>query len=272
MRDPYPRRIVCLTEESTELLYLLGEQDRIVGVSGFSVRPAGVRKQKPTVSTFTDARLDTIRELAPDLIIGFSDIQASIAQELVAAGFTVWINNHRSVQGIFDMMGQLGALVGKSAAALNLVAGVERQIACIQAEVAQWPQRPRVYFEEWYDPLITGIQWVSELVELAGGIEVFPEHSRQPLAKNRIIADPAQVITRNPDILLASWCGKMFKKNRVLARPGWEQIEAIRRDEVYDIPSSIILQPGPAAVMEGLPLLHDIFCRWVKKQQAPKSG
>jgi iron complex transport system substrate-binding protein len=268
MGDPYPRRIVCLSDESTELLYLLGEQHRIVGVSGFTVRPAGVRKQKPIVSTFTDACLGTIGELEPDLVIGFSDVQAGIAQKLVAAGFTVWINNHRSVQGILDMMVQLGALVGKAAQALELVADAGQQIARIQAEVAQWPQRPLVYTEEWYEPLITGIQWVSELVELAGGVEAFPEYSRQPLAKDRVIADPAWVVARNPDILLASWCGKMFKKRRVLARPGWEQIKAIRCDEVYEIPSSIILQPGPASVMEGLPMLHEIFRNWVQKQQA----
>lgn len=262
--DFYPERIVCLTEESTELLYLLGEEDRIVGVSGFTVRPAGVRKVKPTISTFLDARIDAIKELKPDLVIGFSDLQASIAKELIEEGITVWINNHRSVSEIMKMMVQLGAMVGKAPEAIALVQQIQQQISDIQHTVDQWPRKPSVYFEEWYDPLISGIQWVSELLELAGGVDIFPEHSRESLAKNRIIEDASEIIARNPDLILASWCGKMFKKDRMLARPGWEQISAVQTDDLHEIPSSIILQPGPAALMEGLPILHDRFQHWVR--------
>lgn len=263
--DFYPQRIVCLTEETTELLYLLGEQDRIVGVSGFTVRPKGVRKEKPTVSTFLDAKIDEIVALRPDLVIGFSDLQATIAKELIEAGITVWVNNHRSVREIMKMMVQLGTLVGKGKEAFALVQQVQAQIEEFQHISAQWPQKPKVYFEEWYDPLISGIQWVGELIEMAGGINVYAANSLQSLAKDRIIADHTDVIAKNPDIILASWCGKMFKKERMLSRPGWDQIKAIQNDEVYEIVSPIILQPGPAALMEGLPIMHDIFQQWAEK-------
>ncbi|MEM7372726.1 MAG: cobalamin-binding protein [Bacteroidota bacterium] len=262
--DFYPERIVCLTEESTELLYLLGEEDRIVGVSGFTVRPAGVRKVKPTISTFLDARIDKIKELNPDLVIGFSDLQATIAKELIEEGITVWINNHRSVQDILKMMVQLGTLVGRGSEVLNLVRQIQATIEQVQQAVNQWPRKPQAYFEEWYDPLISGIQWVSELIELAGGQDIFPEHRGASLAKNRIIEDPQEVVARNPDVILASWCGKMFKKDRMLARPHWSSIAAIQTDEVYEVPSDIILQPGPAALMEGLPILHKHFQNWVE--------
>ena len=266
MTDPYPRRIVCLTEETTETLYLLGEQDRIVGISGFTMRPRRARKEKPKVSTFLDAKFEEILDLRPDLVIGFSDIQADIAKELIQRGVTVWINNHRSVQGILDMIVQLGALVGKTEAALALVAQVEAEIDRIQTVTAQWPARPTVYFEEWFDPLITGIQWVSELIELAGGRNVFPERGRESLAKNRILADPALVIEKNPDIILASWCGKMFKKDKLVGRPGWSAITAVWRDDIHEIKSEIILQPGPAAVTDGLAILHRIFREWAARQ------
>lgn len=262
----YPQRIVCLTEETTELLYLLGEQDRIVGVSGFTVRPKGVRKEKPTVSTFLDAKIDEIVALKPDLVIGFSDLQANIAKELIEAGITVWVNNHRSVEEIMKMMVQLGTLVGKGQEAFALVQQVQAQIEEFQQISALWPQKPRVYFEEWYDPLISGIQWVGELIEMAGGINVYAANSQQSLAKDRIIADHTEVIAKNPDIILASWCGKMFKKKRMLSRPGWDQIQAIQDDEVYEIVSPIILQPGPAALIEGLPIMHEYFKNWVEKR------
>jgi iron complex transport system substrate-binding protein len=260
--DFYPQRIVCLTEETTETLYLLGEQHRIVGISGFTVRPPQARKEKPKVSTFLDAKTEEILDLQPDLVIGFSDIQAGIAKTLIEQGITVWVNNHRSVQGILKMMVQLGALVGKQETALQLVAQIQADIGRITSEVALWRDRPKVYFEEWYDPLISGIRWVSEIVELAGGIDIFPEYSRESLAKNRIIAGPQEVVKRNPDILLASWCGKMFKKEKVLQRPGWSSITAVQGDDLYEIKSAVILQPGPAALMEGLPLVHGIFKKW----------
>ena len=260
--DYSPSRIICLTEENTELLYLLGEEDRIVGVSGFTRRPARARKEKPTVSTFLDAKKVEILDLKPDLVIGFSDIQADIAKELIAQGITVWVNNHRSVQEIFNMMVQLGTLVDKKSAAIAMVNEIKSNITSISDEFNNWPRRPKVYFEEWFDPLISGIQWVSEIVQLAGGIDVFPEFGKESLAKNRILADPNKVIDRNPDIILASWCGKMVKKNKIIERPGWDQISAIRNNEIFEIKSEIILQPGPAALMDGLPLIHEIFKIW----------
>ncbi|UJH67672.1 cobalamin-binding protein [Allomuricauda sp. SCSIO 65647] len=263
--DYGPKRIVCLTEETTETLYLLGEESRIVGVSGFTVRPKRARKEKPKVSTFVDANIDEILALRPDLVIGFSDIQATIAKELIKRGVTVWINNHRSVQGILEMMVQLGALVDKREQAMHLVQKIETNIRQIGQSTSDWNKKPKVYFEEWYDPLITGIQWVSELIELAGGNDVFPENRRASLAKDRIIEDKNELVRRNPDIILASWCGKMFKKQKMLQRPNWQNITAVRRDDVFEIKSEIILQPGPAALMEGLPLLHQLFSKWIAK-------
>ena len=266
MKDYYPKRIICLTEETTETLYLLGEQDRIVGISGFTVRPPQARKEKPKVSTFLDAKTDEIKALKPDLVIGFSDIQANIARELVAEGIPVWINNHRSVDETLAMMVQLGALVGKGPEALSLVKDIRKNMETIRSKSTVWPLRPRVYFEEWYDPLISGIQWVSELIEFAGGINVFPEKGNMSLAKDRIIADPQTVIDENPDIILASWCGKMFKPDRLKARPGWDQIRAVQENELHEIKSPVILQPGPAALTEGLKQMHGIFADWVEKQ------
>lgn len=265
LADYYPQRIICLTEETTETLYLLGAQDRIVGISGFTVRPPQARKEKPKVSTFLEAKIEEILDLKPDLVIGFSDIQADIARDLIKQGITVWVNNYRSVAGILKMIIQLGTLVGKNQAAHDLVRKIEGQIAEIQAEIQHWDQRPKVYFEEWFDPLISGIQWVSELVEIAGGEEIFPEYSRESLAKNRILKDPDLVIRRNPDIMLASWCGKMVKEKKIRAREGWSKIAALQHNEIHEIKSAIILQPGPAALLDGLPILHQIFKDWRAK-------
>jgi len=258
----YPERIICLTEETTETLYLLGEQDRIVGISGFTVRPKKARKEKPKVSTFLDAKTDEILDLKPDLVIGFSDIQANIAKELIAQGITVWVNNHRSVQGILKMMVQLGALVGQQPKALELVKNIENDIAQIKAATNHWKVKPKVYFEEWFDPLISGIRWVSEIVEIAGGEDLFPEFAKNSLAKDRIIANHSEIIKRNPDVILASWCGKMFKKPKLLAREGWANINAVKTDAIFEIKSELILQPGPAALMEALPQIHQIFKEW----------
>lgn len=263
IKDYYPQRIVCLTDETTETLYLLGEEERIVGISGFTTRPERVCKEKPKVSAFLDANLDEIMELQPDLVIGFSDIQAELASKLIKNGLTVWINNHRSVAGIMKMMLQLGSLVGKTSEAMSLVAQVEQQILAIKTNTSSWKKRPRVYFEEWYDPLITGIEWVSEIIRLAGGEDVFPEFFGKPMAKQRIIANPATVIERNPDIMLASWCGKMMKREKIVTRTGWQNIKAIENDDIYEIKSDIILQPGPAALLEGLPNIHRIFEGWL---------
>jgi iron complex transport system substrate-binding protein len=259
--DFLPKRIVCLTEETVETLYLLGEQDRIVGISGFVVRPQGVRKEKPIVSTFTDANVDKILELQPDLVIGFSDIQADIARQLVAKGISVWINNYRTVDGIFNMIVQLGNLVGKGEKAFGLIQQLKSGIQHIQQALPDTTM-PKVYFEEWFDPLISGIGWVSEIIELAGGNDIYKEHQTASLAKDRIIKDPNDIVERNPDIILASWCGKGFKKDKLVSRTNWNRINAVKNDFVFEIKSSIILQPGPAAVTEGITQIAAIIQNW----------
>jgi iron complex transport system substrate-binding protein len=265
--DFFPKRIICLTEETVETLYLLGEQDRIVGVSGFAVRPPQVRKQKPIVSTFTDADVVKIMALKPDLVIGFSDIQAGIAKELIANGITVWINNYRSVEGIFNMIGQLGSLVGKTAEATALIGQFKKDIDNICDAACKKHDKPKVYFEEWFDPLISGICWVSELIELAGGDDIYKEKQNASLAKDRIIADNNEVVERNPDIIIASWCGKKFKKEKLVTRSNWNKINAVKNDLVFEIKSAIILQPGPAAVTEGIKGIADIIDAWHSSQK-----
>lgn len=268
--DYFPQRIICLTEEPTETLYLLGEQHRIIGISGFTVRPAQARKEKPKVSAFTSANIEKIIAMKPDLVIGFSDIQADIAKELIAKGITVWISNHRSVEEIYSFMVQLGSMVGKQEAALQLVNQFRLNIAkrC-KANQAQ-KIKPKVYFEEWYDPIITGIRWVSELIGLAGGIDIFPEHQSASLAKDRVIADANEIAKRNPDIIIGSWCGKKFKKEQVVARENWNKINAVKNDYVFEIKSSIILQPGPAAVTEGAEQLAAIIEQWHARKDRGK--
>ena len=261
-----PQRIVCLTEEPTETLYLLGEQDRIVGISGFTVRPPQARKEKPKVSAFTSAKIDKIVELKPDLVIGFSDLQADIAADLIRAGIAVHIFNHRNVAGIFDMIELIGAMVGAQSKAEQLCVALRQGLARIEQSAARLPRRPRVYFEEWDEPLISGIGWVSELTQLAGGEECFPELARESSAKHRIIADPAEVIRRAPDIVIGSWCGKKFQPERVRARAGWDAIPAVRDGHLYEIKSPNILQPGPAALTDGVQELHAIVQRWAEAQ------
>lgn len=257
-----PRRIVCLTEEPTEVLYALGEQDRIVGISGFTVRPPQARKEKPKVSAFTSAKIDEILKLEPDFVVGFSDIQADIAAELVRRGVEVWISNHRSIDGIVDYVRRLGALVGCGARADAYADGLRRGLDAIEAEAATLPRRPRVYFEEWDEPIITGIRWVAELVRIAGGDDVFPELSIEPLARARILASGDPVIDRAPDIILGSWCGKKFRPERVAARPGWHVIPAVRDGELHEIKSPLILQPGPAALTDGVAAIAAIVRKW----------
>jgi len=257
-----PRRIVCLTEETTETLYLLGEQHRIVGISGFTVRPPQARKEKPKVSAFTSAKIDKILALEPDLVLGFSDLQADIARDLIRAGVAVHVFNQRSIAGIFDMIRALGALVGANGRTANLIATLRDGLARIEQSAARLPRRPRVYFEEWDDPLITGIGWVSELITLAGGEECFPELAGRPLARERILADPAEVVRRAPDIIIGSWCGKKFQPARVWARPGWRTIPAVRDGQIHEVKSCDILQPGPAALTDGVRQLHAIIARW----------
>jgi iron complex transport system substrate-binding protein len=266
-RSMYAERIVCLTEETTETLYLLGEEDRIVGISGFTVRPPRARREKPKVSAFTSAKIDAIVALKPDLVLGFSDLQADIAAQLIRAGIDVFVFNQRSVAGILKMIRQVGALVGAHERTEHLVAQLEANIAQAQAQAATFGRRPRVYFEEWYDPLISGIGWVSELIAIAGGDDVYPELAAESHAKNRIIADPAGVIARAPDIILGSWCGRKFRPGHVIARPGWEAIPAVRDGQVFEIRSPLILQPGPAALSDGLFALQKVFAAWARRAQ-----
>ncbi|WP_199096754.1 cobalamin-binding protein [Dyella sp. ASV21] len=267
-RDGYPSRIVCLTEEPTEVLYALGEERRIVGISGFTVRPPRARKEKPKVSAFTSAKIDEILKLEPDFVIGFSDIQADIARELIKAGVEVWISNHRSVEGILAYVRRLGAMVGAADKAEAYAQSLERQLADVQAAAAQFTRRPRVYFEEWDEPLITGIRWVAELVRIAGGDDVFPAMAGESLAKHRILADAGEVVAQAPDIILGSWCGKRFRPERVASREGWGAIPAVRNGDLYEIKSPIILQPGPAALSDGLAAIHAIFAAWEQRQRA----
>jgi iron complex transport system substrate-binding protein len=260
----FPERIVCLTEETTETLYLLGEDWRIVGISGFTVRPPRARKEKPKVSAFTSAKIGRIVELRPDLVLGFSDLQADIAAELVRAGIEVHVFNHRSVAEIFRMIRTLGGMIGCEAKTASLCERLEGGLDEIRRSAAALPRRPRVYFEEWDEPQISGIRWVSELVELAGGIDCFPELARESLGKNRIIADPLEVPRRAPDLILGSWCGKKFRPEHVAARPGWQDVPAVRSGAMHEVKSSIILQPGPAALTEGVRAVHAHVRRWAE--------
>jgi iron complex transport system substrate-binding protein len=263
--DPFPRRIVCLTEETTEWLYLLGEEDRIVGISGFTVRPPRARKEKPRVSAFTSAKIDRIVDLRPDLVLGFSDLQADIAAELVRRGIDVHVFNQRSVRQILAMMVQLGALVGAGEKALDWVADWRRRAEDLRRTLPPARERPRVYFEEWDDPMISGIRWVSELVELAGGFDCFPELAREGLGKNRIIAEPMTVVSRRPDLIIGSWCGKKFRPEKVAARAGWETIPAVQEGAIHEVKSALILQPGPAALTDGLDELSRLVRGWHDK-------
>lgn len=266
MTDYYPKRIVCLTEETTEMLYILGEQDRIVGISGFTVRPPQARKEKPKVSAFTSAKIDKILELKPDLVLGFSDLQADIAADLIRHGINVHIFNQRSVDEILGMILTLGAMVGRQDKAQIWVDEIEQKIVSIKKQVAERKFRPNVYFEEWFDPIITGIQWVSELIVIAGGDECFPELSGESLAKNRIVANHLDVARRQPDIIIGSWCGRKFRAEHVLSREGWSDVPAVKNQQIFEIKSANILQPGPAALTDGLDQLKNIIDNWYSSQ------
>jgi iron complex transport system substrate-binding protein len=257
--DGYPRRIVCLTEETTETLYLLGEGARVVGISGYTVRPPEAR-EKPKVSAFINARFDKIEALRPDLILAFSDLQADIAAELIRRGYAVVTFNQRSIDQILQMIRVVGALVGRAERGEALAESLARGLDGIRAQAARLPKRPRVFFEEWDDPLISGICWVDELVEIAGGEPLFPELRRQALAKHRIVS-PDDVAARDPEVIIASWCGKAMKKRTIVERPGWQGVSAVRNDHVYEIKSTYILQPGPASLTEGVARLHEHIAR-----------
>lgn len=256
-----PSRIVCLTEETVETLYLLGEEARIVGVSGYAVRPPRVRKEKPRVAAFISADVPKILALAPDLVLAFSDLQADIVAELIRANVAVHAFNQRDVAGILAMIRTLGALVAASAKADALAAGLGARVDAQRQRAARLPRRPRVYFEEWDEPMIAGIRWVSELVEAAGGIDVFPELSRRKNAKDRIVTRE-DVIAARPDIVIGSWCGKKFAPAKVAARPGFDRLPAVATGWLREVKSTLILQPGPAALTDGLDALGRIVAAW----------
>jgi iron complex transport system substrate-binding protein len=262
MPATYPQRIVCLTEEPTEVLYALGQEDRIVGISGFTVRPRRARFEKPRVSAFTSAKIDQIMALQPDLAIGFSDMQADIAQALIRQGVEVWISNHRSVDAIYGYVRRLGAMVGVSAAADAYARQLEDHVEAVRAQAALLPRRPKVYFEEWDEPRISAIRWVSELTGIAGGDDIFPARAAASLGRDRIIANDAEVIDAAPDIIIGSWCGKKFRPEKLAARAGWSDIPAVRDGQLHEIKSPIILQPGPAALTDGLDALAAIIKNW----------
>jgi iron complex transport system substrate-binding protein len=257
----YPQRIICLTEETTETLYRLGAGDRVVGVSGYTARPPEARA-KPKVSAFLSARIDKIVTLRPDLILAFSDLQADIVADLVRRGLTVMAFNQRQIADILQMIRMIGGLVGLSARAEQLATDLERGLEAIRASAALWPWRPRVFFEEWDDPLISGISWVDELVEVAGGTPVFSHLRSAALAKDRIVA-PEAVHAAQPDVVLASWCGKRVRKATIASRPGWSTLPAIRDHRIFEIKSTYILQPGPAALTEGVRQIHALLAHVV---------
>jgi iron complex transport system substrate-binding protein len=260
-----PERIVCLTEETVETLYLLGEDARIVGVSGYAARPPQVRKEKPRVSAFISADVPKILALEPDLVLTFSDLQADIVAELVRAGVSVHAFNQRGIAGILDMIRTLGALVGATAKADALASNLARRVEDSRTRNAKLAHRPRVYFEEWDEPMISGIGWVSELIETAGGIDVFPELAKRKNAKDRIVS-AAQVVDAAPDIIIGSWCGKKFVPGKVTARPGFARIPAVATGFLREVKSTVILQPGPAALTDGLDALVAIVHEWVESQ------
>jgi iron complex transport system substrate-binding protein len=266
-----PERIVCLTEETVETLYLLGEERRIVGISGYVVRPPRARREKPRVSAFISADIPKILTLEPDLVLTFSDIQADIAATLIRNGINVHAFNQRSVAEILDMIRTLGALVGAAERADILARGLEQSLAAARASAAQLPRKPRVYFEEWDEPMISGIGWVSELIEAAGGIDIFADRASCKSAKDRIVA-AEDVIGRAPDVIVGSWCGKKFRPEKVAKRPGFERVPAVRAGALHEIKSSIILQPGPAALTDGLAALQAIIGATPAQRAAASGG
>ena len=264
-----PQRIVCLTEETTEWLYLLGHEHRIVGISGYTVRPRRARQEKPRVSAFLDGKIDRIVALEPDLVIGFSDMQAALADKLIRAGLTVLITNQRSVAEVLATMRLVANLVGESARAEAWIAARQARWQAIAADARGWARPPRVYFEEWDEPMISAIRWVSELIGMAGGVDVFAELGLKSLGRDRVIADPLEPVRRAPDLVIGSWCGKKFRPERVAARPGWQALPAVQAGELHEIKSCDILQPGPAALSDGLEQLHRLCRAWAQRQAGP---
>ena len=258
----FPQRIVCLTEETTEWLYMLGEEARIVGVSGYTVRPRRARDEKPKVSAFLSAKIDKILALKPDCVFGFSDLQADIAAALIRSGVQVTVFNQRSVDEIFSMLYQVAAMVGQAEQGMQRLQRMREQLNHIQNTATQFKRRPKVYFEEWDEPHISGIRWVSELIGIAGGDDCFPELAQMPMGKDRIIADAQTIIDRAPDIIIGSLCGKKFRPEKAAARQGWQDVPAVRNQQIFEIKSADILQPGPAALTDGVQQLHAVIQQW----------
>ena len=263
----YPRRIICLTEETTETLYLLGAQDRIVGVSGYTVRPPEARL-KPKVSAYINAKFDKIMALEPDLVFAFSDLQADIAAELIRRGVNVMTFNQRSITEILEMILTVGRIVGGEQKAQSLVLRLQSELNSIRDSAERFAHRPRVLFEEWYDPLISGIRWVEELIEIAGGDCIFPELRQHQGAKDRVV-NPADVVDRDPEVIIGSWCGRAVKKEMIRQREGWGGISAIKNNHIYEVKSAFILQPGPAALTEGVRQLHAILAHALGQEIDP---
>jgi iron complex transport system substrate-binding protein len=263
----YPERIVCLTEETTETLYLLGEERRIVGISGYTVRPARARREKPRVSAFLSAKNDAILALKPDLVLGFSDLQADIGRDLAKAGLNVVLFNQRSVDEILSMVLMLASMVGATERGQALIEDLQNNLDAVRAAAQRLPRRPRVYFEEWDEPMISGIRWVSELVEIAGGVDVFSDLSRSQAATGRIVTADA-VLRQAPEVMIASWCGKKFRPERVRSRAGWDSVPAVRDGELHEVKSAEILQPGPAALTDGVRRLQAVISGWAERRRA----
>ena len=257
-----PQRIVCLTEETTEWLYLLGEEARIVGISGYTVRPRRAREEKPRVSAFLNGKIDRIVALEPDLVIGFSDMQAALADQLIRAGLNVLVTNQRSIAEILSTMRLVAGLVGAQQRAEGWIARCLARHAQVAAVAAAWPRRPRVYFEEWDEPMISAIEWVSQLITVAGGDDIFPERAVMRMGRERVIADALEPARRAPELIIGSWCGKKFRPERVAARPGWGAVPAVQGGRLHEIKSCDILQPGPAALTDGLEQLHRHIAAW----------
>ncbi len=264
-RRRLPSRIVCLTTETVEVLYALGEEARIVGISGYTVIPPRARKEKPKVFAFSSGDLEKILAVEPDLVLAFSDMQADIARELIKSGVALHVFNQRSVEGILAMIETVGRLVGAEDRAMALVAELEATMAQVRARAAELPCRPKVYFEEWDEPQISGVGWVSELIEIAGGEDVFADRATHQGAAERILADPLEAVRRAPDIIVGSWCGKRFRPERVVGREGWQDVPAVRDGELHEIKSALILAPGPVAIREGLVALAAIIARWAEQ-------
>jgi iron complex transport system substrate-binding protein len=257
-----PQRIVCLTEETTEWLYLLGQEAKIVGISGYTVRPRKAREEKPKVSAFLSAKIDKILALKPDCVFGFSDLQADIAALLIRAGIQVTVFNQRSVDEIFSMLYQVAAMVGEAKQGEQRLLQMRDQLNAIQTASSKYARRPKIYFEEWDEPHISAIRWVSELISIAGGDDCFPELAHMSMGKDRIIADSQTIVDRAPDIIIGSWCGKKFRAEKVAARLGWQDIPAVKNKQLFEIKSADILQPGPAALTDGVAQLHRIVQQW----------